>query len=105
MENSFQKKFGWLGWIFLGLAPSPIGLLIGPVNIFESYQHGKILFVFYVILNLACGCGCGIGQSGGFKSKKAGDIVRGVFAGIVIGAFNAIIVFFAGCCSELNRIH
>jgi hypothetical protein len=28
----------WLVWMLLGIVPIPIGLLIGPINIFNSIQ-------------------------------------------------------------------
>jgi hypothetical protein len=83
----------------LGLAPIPIGLLIGPQEIFNQLQrtlHG--VAVFYFLITAVCGLTCGLIQSGGLENKKLSSIFLGVLTGILIAVFNIFVVFFTGCC-------
>lgn len=104
-EEPKPKGRGGMLWLLAGLAPIPIGLLIGPAKIFNSLanQDQKLAW-FYAGIVFICSVACGIGQSGGFKSKTGGDIFRGVVAGVFIGVVNFVVVFFAGCCSAIKGI-
>jgi hypothetical protein len=94
---------GWLIWIFIGLAPIPIGLLIGPAKIFNASENqNNPLWLSYVALTGICSLLCGIGQAGGFRSRKASDFLWGSMIGVIIGTLNFGVVFFAGCCSALT---
>jgi hypothetical protein len=96
---------GWLIWLLIGLAPIPIGLLIGPLKIFDSFQSGHRLFaVTYIVIAAVCGMLCGIGQADGFKTKKISRVLTGCLAGILIGIFDFGIVFFAGCCCAVGHM-
>jgi hypothetical protein len=99
------KRPLWLIWIFVGLAPIPVGLLMGPENIFTSAQNkNNSLWLLYAVIAIVCSVACGIGQAGGFVTKKPSQIVGGILAGIFIASFNCFVVFFAGCCSSFKNI-
>jgi hypothetical protein len=92
-------------WLVFGLAPIPIGLLLGPANIFHSSEKRGALFILYFVIGGLCSFICGIGQANGFQSKRAGDITRGLLAGAVLAFVNLFVVFSAGCCSAFGEIH
>lgn len=96
-------------WLLLGIVPIPVGLLIGPINIFNSAQGpNKSLFVRYAVATGILSLICGIGLCGGFRSRRMANIVVGVAGGIVLGAaitgLNLLAVFFMGCASAFSHI-
>jgi hypothetical protein len=104
-QKSTSESGGYLGWFVLEIAPIPIGLLIGSADIFDSYRRGpKGLFVFFLIITLACSLTGGIGQFGGYRAKRISKIALGCFAGLWIAAFDLSVVCFAGCCSAISQI-
>lgn len=96
----------WLLWFLLGLAPLPIGLLIGPIQFFNAIQNSqnKSLLVTYTAITGVFTFASGIGQTGGFKTRKVTDIAGGIMLGLGLGGLNLLVVFFAGCCSAFSRI-
>jgi len=101
-----QAGEAWL-WFLLGIAPIPVGLLIGSVNLFDSFQSGdrRAAFMSFAILTTLFGLASGIGSSGGFKTRRFKAIAIGVFFGIWITLFDMLVVVFIGCCSGLSQIH
>lgn len=88
----------------MGLAPIPIGLLVGPAKIFQSFDQKGHLHVIYLIVAVLCCSVAGVGQLGGFKTRRVADILLGVVLGSAFGVVNFIVVFFAGCCSAFQHI-
>jgi hypothetical protein len=96
---------GGMLWLFLGILPIPIGLMIGPTKIFNSFHGGNNgICAVYAGVVVACSLVCGIGQSGGFKSRKAADIGLGIVIGIFIGMVDFFVVFFVGCCGGFGNL-
>ena len=94
-----------MGWLLLQIAPIPIGLLIGSIHFFDSIVNGtKGLFVFFVILTLACSVVGAIGQFGGFRKASLGRFAAGIFTGMWVAAFDITVVFFSGLLLR-NRTH
>lgn len=105
-QDSASKIGGYLGWLLLEITPIPIGLLIGSIHIFDSIVNGtKGLFVFFVILTLACSVVGAIGQFGGFKKASLGRFAAGIFAGMWVAAFDITVIFFTGCSSAIGHIN
>ena len=97
-------KFGCWGLLW-GSAPIPIGLSIGPREIFQSLDGRGSLHVIYLIVAILCCSVAGVGQLGGFKTRRAADIMLGVFLGCAFGVVNFIVVFFAGGCSSFYHLN
>lgn len=105
-HHSASKFGGYMGWLLLQIAPIPIGLLIGSIHIFDSIVNGtKGLFVFFVILTLACSVVGAIGQFGGFRKASLGRFAAGIFTGMWVAAFDITVVFFSGCCYAIGHIN
>ncbi|NOS70919.1 MAG: hypothetical protein HOP33_13435 [Verrucomicrobia bacterium] len=96
----------WL-WFLLGIAPIPIGLMIGSDHLFDSFQSGgrRASFMSFAIFTVLLSVTAGIGEAGGFKTKRLKAIAIGVFGGIWIAGFDLFVVVFAGCCSAFSHIH
>ena len=108
-ENPRPSGGVWLIWMFLGIVPIPIGLLIGPINIFNSGQGpNKSLFLHYGIMTAVLSLVSGIGLCGGFRRREMGRIIVGMVGGIILGfaitGINLFAVFFVGCASAFSHI-
>ena len=99
----------WQLWLLLGIVPVPIGLLIGPINVFNSVQGpNRSLLVRYTVVTAILSLICGIGLCAGFRSRKmenqAVRILAGVLVGFAIAGINLFVVFFVGCASAFSHI-
>lgn len=108
-ENPKPARALWLVWMLLGILPVPIGLLIGPIKLFNSAQGSNhSLFVRYAVLTAVFSVIGGIGLCGGFTSREIGNRVVGVLGGIILGfaitGINLSAVFFVGCAAGLSGI-
>jgi hypothetical protein len=104
-ENSQSSGSVRLAWLLLGIVPIPIGLLIGPVNIFNSIQgSNKSSFEGYAVITAILGLASGIGVAGGFRSRKIVNIVGGIFTGLLMAGFSVFVVFFVGCSVAFSHI-
>jgi hypothetical protein len=99
----------WLVWMLLGIVPIPIGLIIGPINIFDSIQgSNKSLFECYAVVTAILSLICGIGQCGGLRNREMANKVVAIVAGVLVGfaltGINLFVVFFVGCASAFSHI-
>lgn len=109
-ENPKPAGALWLVWMFLGIVPIPIGLLIGPIQLFNSAQtSNNSLFVRYAVLTAVLSVIGGIGLCRGLTSRKTGStsvvvVLGGIILGFAITGVILIVVFFVGCAASLSGI-
>ena len=105
-ENQTSKAGEAWCWFLLGIAPIPIGLLIGSAELFDSLQSGRrASFISFAIFTILLSVVAGIGEAGGFKTRRFKPIVIGVFGGIWIATFDVLVVIVIGCSSAIGQIH
>jgi hypothetical protein len=107
-ENPPPRGGGKIYFLLLALLPIPMGLLAGPLRLFDIAQGDKSvnsapLIVFQIFTMICCITG-GIGMCGGFKQGKWKARVGGVAVGLILWAVEASVVLFIGCCIGLSKI-
>lgn len=102
---------GWevIGFLFLAMLPVPIGLLSGPLRLFDIAQGDKSVnsspLVGFIVLTLIFCVTGGIGMCGGFNEGKWKARIAGVAVGLAMCTVEASIVLLAGCCQGLSHVH
>lgn len=92
-------------WFLLGITPIPIGLLMGPENIFTTFgTGGKGLLVIFVVLTSILSVAAAIGISCSIRKKVFVKVALGLFLSIGMVAFDLSVIFFIGCCSAISNI-
>ena len=77
---------GW--WFLVGLAPIPIGLLMGPGNIFTTFGTGtKSLLAGFVVLTSILGAAAGIGLSSPKNKQMVLRVALALFFTVWIVSF------------------
>ena len=101
-----NKKGNRIGWLFLGLLPIPIGLVLTQLHLVAIRSDPLAgLFTFFNILTLAIGLTSGVGLSWGPESKDSDSIMFGLFVGFSIAVFDLSVIYFAGCCCAFQNMH
>jgi hypothetical protein len=105
-DSSSTKGCLTLGWLLLGLVPIPIGLLAGPLRLFDDASQGRhrssILFAL-VTFAITLTAGNLFSHTPVLKGVKA--ILVGIFIGIMMGVLDLSVIWFTGCCSAISNTH
>jgi hypothetical protein len=107
-ENPPPRHKGKIIFLFLALAPIPIGFFFDPTQLFDFLQ-GKTsvnsgpLIAFNAFALICCMAGA-IGMCGGYEKGKWGPRLLGVCLGVFLWLVEAFIISFIGCCQGLSHI-
>jgi hypothetical protein len=94
-----------IGWFLLGITPIPVGLLLGPLGILNSYNHEpRALFKLFTAATITLTVTSGVGLSTGFRKSAMSKIPFGLILAVCLTAIDLSVIFFAGCCSGLSNI-